>query len=55
MAEIEEIKKKSPVTPSYKTRLLTNEVVTKKNMAKEIKIFYKHKQLHMYNKSLALK
>ena len=39
MLEIDEIKKKFPVAPLYKIRLLTNEIVTKVNMAKDMKLY----------------
>ena len=53
MAEIEEIKKKFPVAPSYKTRLLTNEIVTKEEYAQGYKNILKA-QTTTYNQSLAL-
>ena len=37
MAEIEEMRKKFPVALSYKTRLLTNEIVTKEEYAQGYK------------------
>ena len=52
-AEIEEIKKKFPVAPSYKTRLLTNEIVTKEEYAQGYKNILKA-QTTTYNQSLAL-